>query len=141
MGNFNQWVGLGRLTTKPELKDVGTSKVARFAIAVNYSYTKGEERVEETDFINVEAWGANAALLSKMTDKGKELFITGRLKTDTWEDKDTGKKQYKTYVKMDNFQFVGAREGSAPPKPNNKTVLQNKSTKSQQDEEIEDIPF
>ncbi|HEX3357079.1 MAG TPA: single-stranded DNA-binding protein, partial [Tepidisphaeraceae bacterium] len=70
----------------------------------------GEDR-EEVLFIDCSAFGKQAEVINQYCQKGKQLLVEGRLKYDTWEDKQGGGKRSKHSVVIDNFQFLGGREG------------------------------
>jgi single-strand DNA-binding protein len=102
--------------------------VARLGMAVNRSYkTDSGETKEEVTFIDIDAWGKQAELISQYLRKGSPLFMEGRLKLDQWDDKTSGQKRYALRVVMENFQFVGGRGegaggapgGGSPPAPAN----------------------
>jgi single-strand DNA-binding protein len=103
---------IGNLTRDPDLKYTpGNQAVCEIGLAVNRKYrTKEGEDREETTFVDCEAWGKQAEVLKQYMTKGKPLFIEGRLKLDTWEDKDGGKRS-KMRVVIENFQFLGAAGG------------------------------
>ena len=85
--------------------------MCEIGLAVNRKYrTKEGEDREETTFVDCEAWGKQAEVLKQYMTKGKPLFVEGRLKLDTWEDKDGGKRS-KMRVVIENFQFLGAAGG------------------------------
>jgi single-strand DNA-binding protein len=125
MASFNKVILLGNLTRDPELRYTpkGTA-VARLGLAVNRSYkTDSGESKEEVTFIDVDAWGKQAELISQYLRKGNPLFVEGRLKLDQWEDKQTGQKKSKLGVVLEGFQFLGGRAetgghgGAAPSAP------------------------
>jgi single-strand DNA-binding protein len=114
---------MGCLTRDPELKTTpkGTS-VAEVSLALNRSLTNDQgERREETTFVDVELWGRQAELAGEYLHKGRPVFVEGRLKFDTWEDKETGQKRSKLRVVGESFQFLGGREnvegGNGRPVP------------------------
>lgn len=112
MANFNKVILLGNLTRDIELKAIaGGQSVARVGVAVNRRFRtkEGEER-EETTFVDCEAWGRTAEVMHQYLRKGQPVFIEGRLKLDQWEDKE-GQKRSQLRVVIENFQFVGARDG------------------------------
>ena len=124
MPNFNKVLLMGNLTREPELRATpsGTA-VCQFGLAVNRIYNNSNgERQEETTFVDVEAWGRQAETISKYVTKGNPLFIEGRLKLDTGENKE-GEKRSKMKVVLENMQLISQRgEGggysqseSAPP--------------------------
>ena len=112
MANLNKVMLIGNLTRDPDLKYTpGNQAVCEIGLAVNRKYrTKEGEDREETTYVDCEAWGKQAEVLKQYMTKGKPLFIEGRLKLDTWEDKDGGKRS-KMRVVIENFQFLGAAGG------------------------------
>ncbi len=103
MASFNKVILLGNLTRDPELRYTpkGTA-VARLGLAVNRSYkTDSGESKEEVTFIDVDAWGKQAELISQYLRKGNPIFIEGRLKLDQWDDKQTGQKKSKLGVVLE----------------------------------------
>jgi single-strand DNA-binding protein len=113
MASFNKVILLGNLTRDPELRYTPKGMAtARLGLAVNRSYkTDGGETREEVTFIDVDAWGKQAELISQYLRKGAPLFLEGRLKFDQWDDKQTGQKVSKLRVVLENFQFVGGPRG------------------------------
>ncbi len=113
MPNLNKVLLMGNLTRDPDIKYTpkGTA-VADLGIAVNRVYTTDQgERREEVTFIDVELWGRQAEIAGEYLKKGRPVFIEGRLKLDTWDDKQTGQKRSKMRVVGDNLQLLGGREG------------------------------
>ena len=111
MASFNQVILVGNLTRDPELRYTpkGTA-IVRITLAVNRNYTtEGGERKEEVSFIDVEAWGKQAEVISQYMKKGRPFLVEGRLKLDTWEDKNTHQKQSKLKVVLEGFSFIDSR--------------------------------
>ncbi|MBL9088844.1 MAG: single-stranded DNA-binding protein [Planctomycetia bacterium] len=118
MANLNKVMLIGRLTRDPETRHTqGGQSVTNFGLAVNRSYRKkdSDEKVEETTFIDVEAWGVGGETFARYMKKGRQAYIEGRLKLDSWE-KD-GQKRTKLSVVMEEFQFLdgGAGGGGGGP--------------------------
>ncbi|MBK1879788.1 single-stranded DNA-binding protein [Pelagicoccus mobilis] len=113
MANFNRVILLGNLTRDPELRTTpkGTS-VCQFGMAVNRVFRNGDDTQEETTFVDLEAWGKQAEIISKYVQKGNPLFIEGRLKFDSWESKE-GEKRSKLKVIVENMQLMGSRGDNA----------------------------
>ncbi len=113
MPNLNRVLLMGNLTRDPEIKYTpkGTA-VAEIGLAINrvYSTDQGERR-EETTFVDVELWGRQAEIAGEYLKKGRPVFIEGRLKLDTWDDKATGQKRSKMRVVGEMMQLLGSREG------------------------------
>ncbi len=104
---------MGNLTRDPELRVTpkGTS-VCQFGLAVNRVFRlENGDTQEETTFVDVEAWGRQAETISKYVTKGNPLFVEGRLKLDSWENKE-GEKRSKMKVVLENMQLIGGRGGS-----------------------------
>lgn len=115
MANFNKVFLIGNLTRDPELKHTPSNQaVASIGLAVNRNFTtKDGEKREETTFVDCEAWGRQAEVMSQYLAKGRPVMIEGRLKLDQWQDKD-GNNRSKLRVVVENFQFLGGRgEGGA----------------------------
>lgn len=114
MPNLNKVMLMGNLTRDPEIKYTpkGTA-IANFGIAVNRTFTtaEGGEKREEVTFIDLEAFGRTAEIIGEYFKKGRPIFIEGRLKLDSWDDKTSGKKMSKLRVVVDSFEFLGSREG------------------------------
>ena len=110
--NLNKVMIAGNLTRDPELKYTpkGTA-VCKIGLAVNRKYTPpdGEPR-EEVTFIDVEAFGRVAEIIGEYCKKGKPVFIEGRLKLDSWDDKASGQKRSKMKVVIETMQLLGGRE-------------------------------
>ena len=102
---------VGNLTRDPEFKNVGTTNVCNFGLALNRQTKNGKE----TTFVNVEAWGKTAENIAKYFTKGKPILIQGRLKLDEWEDKTSHQKRSKLKVVAERFEFVGGNQQAQGP--------------------------
>jgi single-strand DNA-binding protein len=126
MASFNKVILAGNLTRDPELRYTpkGTA-VAKIGLAVNRTWTSETgEKKEEVSFIDVEAWGRQGEVIAQYMKKGRPLLIEGRLKLDTWEDKNTKQKVSKLKVVLESFSFIDSKGGdvgggapSAPSRP------------------------
>lgn len=108
MANFNKVILAGNLTRDPELRYTpqGTA-IAEIGIAINRAWkTPAGESREEVTFVDVAAYGRTAEVIGQYLKKGRPILIEGRLKLDTWEDKQTGQKKSKLRVVCENFQFM-----------------------------------
>jgi len=90
---------IGRVGQDPEILNLETGrKLAKFSIATNENYTNTKgEKVENTDWHNVVAWGKTAGIIEQFVNKGKEVAIEGKLTNRSWEDKE-GQKRYTTEI-------------------------------------------
>ena len=113
MASFNKVILLGNLTRDPQLKYLPSqTAVAEFGLAVNRKFkTQAGEDREEVTFVDCTAFAKQGELINQYFTKGKPIFIEGRLKFDSWEDKQGGGKRSKLTVVVENFQFVGGRDG------------------------------
>jgi single-strand DNA-binding protein len=99
---------IGNLGNNPEIKTLdGGKKLARFSVATNevYRNTKGE-KVTETQWHNLVAWGKVAEIAEKFLTKGSEIAIEGKLMNRTYNDKD-GVKKYFTEVQVNELLMLG----------------------------------
>src|SRR3954468_24805801 len=113
MSNFNRVFLMGNMTRDPQLKFLPSQMaVAEFGIATNRKFKtqSGEDR-EEVTFVDCSAFGRTAEVINQYFSKGKPIFIEGRLKYDTWEDKNGGGKRSKMSVVVERFEFIGVCDG------------------------------
>ncbi len=99
---------IGNLGNDPEIIDLeGGKKLAKFSIATNESYKNNKgERVTDTQWHNIVAWGKTAEIVESYVVKGKEVAVEGKLTTRSWEDKD-GQKRYTTEVVCNELLLLG----------------------------------
>jgi len=99
---------IGNLGNDPEIISLESGKkLAKFSLATNESYKNAQgEKVNQTDWHNLVAWGKTADIIEKYVTKGKEVAIEGKLTTRSWEDKD-GMKRYVTEVVVNELLMLG----------------------------------
>ena len=115
MANFNKVILAGNLTRDPEMRFTpkGTA-VARIGLALNRKWkTETGEMKEEVTFVDVEAFGRQAEVISQYMKKGRPLLVEGRLKLDEWEDKNTHQKVTKLKVILESFSFIDSNRGDS----------------------------
>ena len=119
MASFNKVILAGNLTRDPELRYTPKgSAVAKIGLAVNRTWkTEAGETKEEVSFIEIEAWGRQAEVIAQYMRKGRPLLVEGRLKQDTWEDKNTHQKQSKLKGVLEGFSFIDSKGTDAGPAP------------------------
>lgn len=147
MASFNKVILLGNLTRDPETRVTANGNtICKLGLAVSRVYSTREgERKEETTFVDIDAFGKQAEVITKYMRKGRPIMVEGRLKLDQWETNE-GQKRSKLGVVLENFQFVGGRddnagggssggyEQSSPP--------QNSAPSAPSDDTLdEDVPF
>src|SRR5476649_1856635 len=115
--NINRVMLAGNLTRDPQVRFFANERaVANFGLAINHRYkTKEGEQKEDTTFVDIEAWGRTAELVGQYLTKGRACYVEGRLKLDSWDDKD-GQKRSKLKVVADTIQFLDSPRGSAAGK-------------------------
>jgi single-strand DNA-binding protein len=99
---------IGRLGQDPEIVNLDSGKkLAKFSVATNDSYKNAQgERVENTQWHNVVAWGKTAEIVENYAAKGKEIAIEGKLTHRSYDDKD-GNKRYMTEVVCNELLLLG----------------------------------
>lgn len=148
---LNKVLLYGNLTRDPELKALPSGgQVANFGLATNRTYKdKSGAKQETTEFHNIVAFGRTAEVIAQYCKKGRPIYVEGRLQTRSWDDKENGKKNYRTEIIVDTFQFGadGGKGGAAASGANNvageQSVPSDGEAIKYPDEEInpEDIPF
>ncbi len=108
--SLNRVMLAGNLTRDPEVRNVGASQVAKFALAMNRSWkdkATGEKK-EEVTYVDCECWGRTAELVGQYLTRGRGCFVEGRLSLDKWQTKD-GEPRQSIRVVADSVQFLGAK--------------------------------
>lgn len=102
---------IGNLGNAPEIRNTESGKkLARFSIATNESYRNAKgEKVTDTQWHNVIAWGKTAEIIEKYLDKGSEVMIEGRLVNGSYSDKE-GNKKYFTEVEVNDVLMLGNKK-------------------------------
>jgi len=117
MANFNKVILAGNLTRDPELRYTPKGvAIAKIGLAINRTWkTETGETKEEVTFVDVDAFGRTAEVIGQYLKKGRPILMEGRLRYDTWDDKQTNAKRSKLGVVLESFQFLdsGRAEGGA----------------------------
>jgi single-strand DNA-binding protein len=111
----NKVILVGNLGKDPEVRYTsGGQAVANLRIATSRSWTDKQsgQRKEETEWHDVEVWGKQAEQCGEYLAKGRQVYVEGRLKTDKWQDKQSGQERSKVKVVADTVRFLGGRGGS-----------------------------
>jgi single-strand DNA-binding protein len=113
MASLNKVMLIGNVTRDPEVKYTPKgSAVADVGLAINRSYTnQSGEKVEEVTYVDVELWGRLAEIAGEYAKKGRPIFVEGRLRIDSWEDKQSGQKRNRLKVVGEGLQLLGSRSG------------------------------
>lgn len=136
--SINQVILMGRLTRDPEVRTTTTGKtITSFSIAVDRG---GQE--DAADFFDVTAWEKLGELVSQYLSKGRRCLVQGRLRQDSWDDKETGKKRSKVEVVATDVTFLdgpSGDNGGGSSNFSNNSGSQTQSKKKSDDVVIEDI--
>ena len=112
--SVNKVILIGNLGQDPESRFTpqGTA-VTSFSIATNESWKSQSGDIKEhTEWHRIEMFGKRAETANEYMRKGHTVYIEGRLKTDEWDDKETGQKRRATKIQCDNFTMLGRRGDS-----------------------------
>ena len=116
---INKVILVGRLGKDPEIKSTaGGQTVAKFTMATDEKFTdKSGEKQERTEWHNIVAWARLAEICGQYLRKGSLVYIEGSIRTDSWEDKESGQKRYRTEIiaremkMLDRKRDSGSEEG------------------------------
>src|ERR1700742_3122854 len=109
MSGINKVILIGHLGKDPELRPLeGGVSVTSFPLATSETFNKDGQKVEQTEWHNIVMWRGLADLATKHLQKGKLVYIEGKLRTRSFEDK-TGIKKYTTEVVAENFTMLGRK--------------------------------
>jgi single-strand DNA-binding protein len=143
--SINQVILMGRLTRDPEQRTTTTGKtIASFSIAVDRG---GQD--DAADFFEITAWEKLGELVMQYLSKGRRVLVQGRLRQDSWDDKETGKKRSRVEVTATDVTFLDGPSGdnagassaprsSAPSKKSDDVVIEDIDDKPI---DLSEIPF
>lgn len=143
--SINQVILMGRLTRDPEMRTTTTGKtIASFSLAVDRA-----TQDDQADFFDITAWEKLGELANQYLSKGRRCLVQGRLRQDSWDDKETGKKRSKVEVVATDITFLDAptSSDSQPAAPRANESSKKKSTDVVIDDiddkpiDLSEIPF
>jgi single-strand DNA-binding protein len=114
MASVNVAILLGNVGKDPETKTFEGGQVTKFSLATNKSWVKDGEKKEVTTWHDVSAFGKLGEIVSKYVKRGSQIYVSGEIRVDSWEN-EAGEKKYRTYIVADEVQFLGARSDSPAP--------------------------
>ena len=108
---INKVILVGRLGKDPEIRSTpGGNTVAKFTIATDERFTDREgNKQERTEWHNIAAWGKLGEICGQYLKKGKLVYIEGSIRTDSWDDKESGQKKYRTEVVANTMKMLDRR--------------------------------
>src|SRR5215212_5947120 len=113
---INKVILVGRMGKDPEIRSTpGGQTVAKFSVATDENFTdKNGEKQERTEWHNIVAWGRLGEICGQYLRKGKLVYIEGSIRTDSWDDKESGQKKYRTEIIANTMKMLDRRgdEGS-----------------------------
>jgi single-strand DNA-binding protein len=140
MSGINKVILVGHLGKDPEIRHLeGGVAVASFPLATSETFNKDGRKVEQTEWHNIVMWRGLADVASKFLQKGKLVYIEGKLRTRSFEDKE-GIKKYTTEVVAENFTMLGRKtdfENETAPRP----ALKTSDTDGYRNNDADDLPF
>lgn len=145
MAGVNKVILIGNLGKDPEVKYLESKvPVAKFPIATNETWKdRNGEKKEHTEWHNVVLWRGLAEISEKYLQKGDRVYIEGRLRTRSWDDKD-GNKRYTTDVIADNMTMLTERKDSSQ-ESNDSTILDENPSENPSENPpenpVNDLPF
>ena len=145
---INKVILVGNVGKDPEVRHLDSGvAVANFPLATSESYTaKNGDKVTTTEWHNIVLWRGLADVAEKYVTKGRQLYIEGRIRTRSYDDKD-GNKRYITEIYGDVMQMLGTRDNNQSGDPNGGSSSSASSQSSTQEPDIDvpegddDLPF
>jgi single-strand DNA-binding protein len=143
--SVNKVILVGNVGADPEVRYIeSNTPVCNLRIATSESYkNRSGEKVTTTEWHTVVLWRGLAEIAEKYVKKGMQLYIEGKIRTRSWDDKD-GNKRYATEIIADVLQLLGKREGAEPPRQDEGPQTDKQTEKPgipEPDHEPDDLPF
>ncbi|NVJ86623.1 MAG: single-stranded DNA-binding protein [Algoriphagus sp.] len=110
MAGVNKVILVGNLGADPEVKYLeGDNVVANLRLATTEAYKdRSGNRVEQTEWHDLELWGGQAKIAEQYLKKGMQIYVEGKIKSDTWQDQE-GNNRKRTKIRVLSFTMLGAR--------------------------------
>lgn len=142
MASVNKVIIVGNLGQKPELRTTpGGQAVANFSVATNEKWQdKAGATQEKTEWHKIVVWGKTAENCAQYLDKGRPVYIEGKLQTRQWEDKDKVVR-YSTEIQAQTVQFLGGNPGAGAGRPAAAGTIPAPSAGAPASFSQDDIPF
>ncbi|HIA37143.1 MAG TPA: single-stranded DNA-binding protein [Flavobacteriales bacterium] len=145
MAGVNKVILIGNLGKDPEVKYLESKvPVAKFPVATNETWKdRNGEKKEHTEWHNVVLWRGLAEISEKYLQKGDRVYIEGRLRTRSWDDKD-GNKRYTTDVIADNMTMLTERKDNSQASNDTTIIDENPSenpSENPPENPVNDLPF
>lgn len=144
--SVNKVILVGRVGKDPELRHLDSGvAVATLTLATSENYiAKNGDKVSTTEWHNIVLWRGLAEVAEKYVTKGKQLYIEGKIRTRSWDDKD-GNKRYTTEIVADVMQMLGSKNDGQAQHPNpgdeSKSAASFESPDVEEQGDDDDLPF
>jgi single-strand DNA-binding protein len=109
--NVNKAILIGRLTREPEIRNTGSTAVAKYTLAVDRRFKREGEA--SADFINCVVFGKGAEFTEKYLKQGSKIAVVGRIQTGSYKNKD-GQTVYTTDIVVEEQEFAESKNSSTP---------------------------
>ena len=144
MAGVNKVILVGNLGKDPEVRHLeGGAVVANFPLATSESYKdRSGNRVEQTEWHSVVVWRGLAEVAEKYLKKGNQVYVEGKIRTRSWDDKD-GVKRYTTEIVADQMTMLGKKDENnmGGGITNNQSTPSASSSPANNMTEEDDLPF
>ena len=150
INSLNKVILIGRLGQKPELRYLPQTEraVAKFSLATNERYFNPSTNESDirTEWHRIVTWGKLAEFCEKYLNQGKQIYLEGKLRTRSWQDRE-GNKRYTTEIEAQNITLLGKREEKvedqdySQPKPPSDLSEDEAKEPEKEGEEEDDVPF
>ncbi|GEM62787.1 Single-stranded DNA-binding protein [compost metagenome] len=147
MSGVNKVILVGHLGKDPEIRYLDNNvSVASFPLATSENFNRDGKRVEQTEWHTVVLWRGLADVAAKYLTKGKLVYIEGRLRTRSYEDKE-GIRRYSTEIVAENFTLLGRKsdfEPTAAPAQTHAEKIENKEIEvdfTENENDSDPLPF
>jgi single-strand DNA-binding protein len=143
--SVNKVILVGHLGSDPEVKYLNENRVvANVNLATNETYKDKEgNKVTQTEWHKLEMWDGLARIAEQYLKKGKEIYVEGRIKTETWKDKDDNTR-YTTRIRVTDFKMLGAVQDKKDQTPHSESNIEthsNTSVEGTNYQNADDLPF
>ncbi len=147
MAGVNKVILIGNLGQDPEVRHLeGDKVVANLSLATTESYKdRSGQRVDITEWHDLELWDGLARVAEQYLKKGSQIYVEGRIKTDTWQD-EQGNNRKKVRIRVNNMTMLGSRSGDSGGGPNYMSQSSGAPAAAtapnhSMDQEEDDLPF
>ena len=142
MSGVNKVILLGNLGKDPEVKEVNGSKIAKFSLATSETYKDKEgNRIDRTEWHNIVFWRVQAEIAEKYLKKGSQIYLEGKIRTRSYDDKD-GNKKYITEIEGENFTMLNKKSEGGQESGSYSNDNSNSSSSQVNEPTVgDDLPF